>query len=205
MVDTLPCTPYGICRLDEEGFNIIKQVINLNYVESILDDAIIVVDTATNKLKEDSSVRSGKVGFLPADNKLFELFGNLIRDYNRNYSGWNFDIEFIESIQLAHYHKGDFYDWHTDSFIKPVLEKDGIPYNRKVSLTVFLNDPDEYEGGEFDLETGGPNCDGERYETFKLPKRHVVVFPSYMWHRVRPVTSGVRKSLVLWIKGPPFK
>ena len=41
--------------------------------------------------------------------------------------------------------------------------------------------------------------------SFKMPKGTMIVFPSYMWHRVRPVTSGVRKSLVLWIQGPPFK
>ena len=207
VVGILPFLPYGVCKFDETGLNIIEEVINDSEHKGLLtwEDTIIVVDSASNDLKEDSAVRSGKASFLPPGDELTDLFGNLIQDYNRNYSGWNFDIEFIESIQLAHYHEGDFYDWHTDSFVKPVLEKDGKPYNRKVSVTVFLNDPDEYEGGEFDLETKGPNWDGDRFETFKLSKGHIIIFPSYMWHRVRPVTSGVRKSLVLWIKGPPFK
>ena len=44
-----------------------------------------------------------------------------------------------------------------------------------------------------------------RYVTLKLPKKSIVIFPSNKWHRVRPVTSGVRKSLVTWFRGPPFR
>ena len=75
---------------------------------------------------------------------------------------------------------------------------------RKISISIWLNDPDEYEGGELDIEVGGPR-DDLRYHTFKLPKGSIIVFPSHSWHRVRPVTSGVRKSLVVWFSGPPFR
>ena len=75
---------------------------------------------------------------------------------------------------------------------------------RKLSTTIWLNEPDEYEGGEFDIEVRGPH-DESRYDSLKLPKGSIVVFPSNKWHRVRPVTSGVRKSLVTWFRGCPFK
>ena len=208
MVDKINVAPYGVTELDEKHFNIIEQVINETELE--WNDAIVLVDGDSSKQKESSeSIRSGKTSFLPVNDLLSELFGKLILDYNLNFSGWNYDIEFIESIQLGHYHKGDFYDWHIDSFQNPSFRTGDEyhpdkPYNRKISVTVFLNDPEEYEGGELDLETRGPNAE-ERFNTFKLPKGSMVVFPSHMWHRVRPVTSGVRKSLVLWIQGPPFK
>ena len=196
--------PYGVCKLEDEDIDVIEKILDESELEWI--DGII--GTGPDKpegdnLTEDLSVRTCKTCFLPVYDELTEMFGKLVVDYNLNYSGWNFDIEFIESIQLSHYYDGHFYDWHTDSFVNPVIQNDK-PYNRKVSLSVFLNDPEEYEGGELDLEIRGPNIE-KRYDTFKLPKGSVVVFPSHTWHRVRPVTSGVRKSLVLWIQGPPFK
>ena len=109
----------------------------------------------------------------------------------------------MESIQLTHYFEHDFYDWHVDTLPKPMINND-VSYNRKISATVWLNDPEEYEGGEFDIEIKGPRED-IRYDTLKLPKGSIVIFPSDRWHRVRPVTSGVRKSLVLWFQGPSFR
>ena len=49
----------------------------------------------------------------------------------------------------------------------------------------------------------GPT-DSPRYHSFKLPKRSIVLFQSDLWHRVRPITSGVRKTLVVWFIGPPY-
>jgi len=202
--------PYGVCKLDDEGLDIIEKIIDeseLEWIDGIIGTSTNVGNGADepkgDNFEEDLSIRTCKTSFLPVHDELTKLFGKLVVDYNLHYSGWNFDIEFIESIQLSHYYDGHFYDWHIDSFVNPVIQNDK-KYQRKVSLTVFLNDPEEYEGGEFDLEIRGPNTE-ERYDTFKLPKGSVIVFPSHKWHRVRPVTSGVRKSLVIWIQGPPFK
>ena len=207
MVNQISFAPYGVSKLTKEDLNIIEKVIEESEVR--LEDAIMIKDEDSEQLVTDTSVRSCKTGFLPPSDELVKLFGKIIQDYNQNHSGWNFDIEFIEAIQLGHYHKGDHYDWHIDAFKDPRIRTQheyhpNKPYNRKVSVTIWLNDPEEYEGGEFDLETGGPNAE-VRYDTMKYEKGTIVVFPSYMWHRVRPVTSGVRKSLVLWIQGPPFK
>ena len=114
---------------------------------------------------------------------------------------WNFDIKGIEPIQYTEYSDGGKYDWHTDQGSK-ILLKDGSI--RKISMTLFMNNPDEYEGGEFDLELFHPDKK-PRYETFKLKKGSAIFFQSDVWHRVRPVSSGARKSLVAWYSGPPFR
>ena len=113
---------------------------------------------------------------------------------------WNFDIKGIEPIQFGIYSEGGKYDWHVDQGPKPL--KGGSV--RKISMTLFMNNPDEYEGGEFDLEIFDPEKK-PRYKTFKLKKGSAIFFQSDVWHRVRPVNSGVRKSLVAWYSGPMFK
>ena len=115
--------------------------------------------------------------------------------------GWNFDIKGIEPIQYGIYSTEGKYDWHVDQGSKIILKNGSI---RKISMTLFMNNPDEYEGGEFDLELFHPNKK-PRYETFKLKKGSAIFFQSDVWHRVRPVSSGTRKSLVAWYSGPTFK
>ena len=192
---------YGVNKLDDEGFNTLEKIINDSELE--WNDANILDDKDSKETLDDVTWRKCKNSFLGCPEELNKLFWRNILDYNCNYSDWNYDLEFIESIQLSNYFEGDFYDWHVDSFLHPSI-KDNKSYNRKVSATVFLNDPEEYEGGEFDLEVRGPK-EKERYDTFKLPKGSIILFPSHFWHRVRPITSGVRKSLVIWIQGPSFR
>ena len=91
------------------------------------------------------------------------------------------------------------YGWHVDQHNEPYSDR----RVRKISFSVFLND--DYTGGEFDLELHSPSIK-PRYETFsKLPLNTALFFQSDYWHRVRPVTKGVRKSLVGWVLGPEFK
>jgi len=108
---------------------------------------------------------------------------------------WQFDMfSANEAIQYTEYYDdGGHYDWHIDM-------NAGFPLNqRKISMTVQLTDGSDYEGGEFEVLR---SCDVE-----KLPKGKgtVLIFPSYLLHRVAPVTKGVRKSLVLWLGGASFK
>ena len=77
---------------------------------------------------------------------------------------------------------------------------------RKISMTVNLNNPKDYEGGnlKFDL---GPHYRGERFKVFNdmRPQGSIIIFPSFMYHCVTPVTSGTRYSLVLWLLGKPWQ
>ena len=93
---------------------------------------------------------------------------------------------------------GDFYDFHQDSTHSPMdYEKE----TRKLSMTVQLSDPDSYEGGEFYFYNGN----NKEEEPPSQEQGSIIVFDSRMWHRIAPVTKGVRYSLVSWILGPSFQ
>ena len=130
-------------------------------------------------------------------------------------AGWNFDWERSESCQFTKYKLNQYYDWHCDSWDKPYDRKD--PNNsehgriRKLSMTCQLTDGSEYTGGEleFDFRNYDPHMRDESKHRIQckeiLPKGSIIVFPSFVWHRVKPVTSGTRYSLVVWHLGRPFR
>jgi PKHD-type hydroxylase len=129
-------------------------------------------------------------------------------------AGWNFDWNFSESCQFTKYKLNQFYDWHCDSWEKPYNNPNNPNTHgkiRKLSVTCQLTDGSEYEGGElqFDFRNYDPYMRDEdkHVVTSKeiLPKGSIVVFPSFVWHRVQPVTKGTRYSLVIWNLGYPFK
>jgi len=120
---------------------------------------------------------------------------------NKN-ANWNFDIDSSESCQVATYKKNQFYNWHRDTHDK---SSDKI---RKLSVTVNLSNPKNYNGGEleFDFKDNPPDITNQTHIcTEILPVGSIVVFPSHVWHRVKPITNGERKSLVIWNLGKPFK
>jgi|TARA_R100000995_G_scaffold61764_1_gene31562 PKHD-type hydroxylase len=127
-------------------------------------------------------------------------------------SGWNFDWDFSETCQFTKYKKGQYYDWHADSWNTPYnMEDTNNPKHgkiRKLSVTVTLSDPKDYKGGEleFDIKNKRPNLKSNIIKCKEiLPKGSLVVFPSFVWHRVCPVKSGERNSLVIWNLGYPYK
>ena len=127
-------------------------------------------------------------------------------------AGWNFNWERSESCQFTKYKLNQYYDWHCDSWDKP-YEKEGPDKGkiRKLSMTCQLTDGSEYEGGEleFDFRQYDPHMRDESKHLQKateiLPKGSIIVFPSFVWHRVKPVTKGTRYSLVMWSTGYPYK
>ena len=126
-------------------------------------------------------------------------------------AGWNFQWDFSEACQFTKYKLNQYYDWHTDPWDKPYKKKEGDPTNgkvRKLSMTCQLTDGSEYTGGE--LEFDFRNLDPDKKPNIRkckeiLPKGSLVVFPGFVWHRVKPVTRGTRYSLVAWHLGYPFK
>ena len=116
-------------------------------------------------------------------------------------AGWNFQWTSSESCQFTKY-SGDekqHYDWHTDSATIP--NEFGLV--RKLSMSIALVDGTEYEGGDFEVNNLSPKKNTiNNIKTLKQ-KGSVVVFPSFVWHRVTPVTKGTRYSLVSWHLGSP--
>ena len=143
------------------------------------------------------SNRSSKVSWLDS-HEIKVILKNLIQESNVD-SNWNYSLKEFEPLQYTLYNVGDFYDWHIDSHLRPY--KNGLI--RKLSFTLCLNQ--DYEGGEFSICTPHPVSEKTKVETFKNPDvGTLIVFPSYAWHKVHKVTSGVRKTLVGWVVGKPW-
>ena len=204
---TGPKSTYAVNTLDDNTWKVIEDLVINNPDLKWDANALIGSNDNASAGIRDTSIRNCNVSFLQYHEELDKIFKRIVAEYNYEISNWNYDIETLESIQLTHYSEGQFYDWHVDEFGTDIIKDDGEKSNRKISVTVWLNDGTEYGGGEFDIEVRGPNCkDWEhRFDTLKLPKKSIVIFPSNKWHRVRPVTSGIRKSLVLWFQGSPFR
>tara|TARA_B100002019_G_C21213832_1_gene570854 strand:- start:741 stop:1286 length:546 start_codon:yes stop_codon:yes gene_type:complete len=140
--------------------------------------------------------RSTKVAWIK-DKDILSTFLEYAQAANKN-AGWDFHLDMIEPLQYAEYSVEDEFGWHVDQHNKP-YDNGRV---RKISFSVFLND--DYEGGEFDIETGNPQ-QKVRYTTIKGKRNTAFFFQSDYWHRVRPITKGVRKSLVGWVLGPKFR
>ncbi len=116
------------------------------------------------------------------------------RKANRNSFG--FDITEPVQIQFAEYHgtNNGHFDWHQDvNWTAPTAT------DRKLSFIAQLSDPADYEGGDFEF-SGYPSPAAD----FKK-RGSVLIFPSFLQHRIRPVTWGIRYSLVSWVEGPKFR
>jgi PKHD-type hydroxylase len=129
-------------------------------------------------------------------------------------AGWNFDWDFSESAQFTKYGIGQYYGWHCDSWEEPYNNPENLNIHgkiRKLSVTISLSNPEEYDGGnlQFDFRN---QTDWERNKHATIntctqirPRGSIIIFPSFVWHRVSPVVRGTRYSLVIWNCGKPFK
>jgi len=144
----------------------------------------------------DSSMRRSEIKWFLRDNPKYQWLYDKLKLYvdNANESLWRFDITgYQEAIQFTTYHAHNQgkYDFHPDI--------GGATSHRKISVTVQLTDPSEYDGGDLSF------FKVKEPELAPRLKGTVVVFPSYLIHRVSPVTRGIRRSLVVWLAGPRFK
>jgi PKHD-type hydroxylase len=147
----------------------------------------------------DKSYRNSEITWIPYNNEtkwIYEKCKDLAISANNNM--WNFHITTVkDSLQFTEYKASQIdnnhghYDWHMDFGGKQSS-------TRKLSMTIQLSDPGDYEGGDFEFML--------HRNIIKAPKTKgtVIFFPSYLTHRVTKVTSGTRNSLVTWFHGPPF-
>jgi PKHD-type hydroxylase len=170
-------------------------LIDIQKVEDLADTHPYIKGTIIGNDEIIESVRKSKIKWLyPNDDSqwLYDKIINMVVEANKTM--WNFNLySVIDSIQYTVYSEGGgHYDWHMD--IGP-----GSISHRKVSVTIQLSDPSEYEGGDLELWYGGG--------VIQIPKNKglTVIFPSFSMHRVTPITKGTRKSLVLWLGGEHYK
>jgi len=163
---------------------------------------LVLSRTCSKNLKLEQGTTGGKdvrkshIAWVD-DQYLKDFFFALCHRVNVETS-WNLQILGMENLQYTTYkNPGDHYGWHVDQRSPDDL---GI---RKISMTLFLSDPEEYDGGELELEIGSPDLE-KRTESFKMEKGVAIFFQSDVWHRVCPVTTGSRKSLVAWFRGSPY-
>ena len=223
-----------IDEIKKTGGDVVAKVGDDRDKKSVLNSSDIVIPQQDKTIQEidykkgNTYIRDSEVCWLN-DTWLYDLFLPLIKEANIN-AGWNYDFEYCESFQFTKYNEGGFYGWHNDSStdhfakykrhipgITPLTDKNemqkGYTDNnnfvgkiRKISMTVNLNIPGEYEGGNLKFDYG-PHTTGERfYECTEIrPQGSIIVFPSWIYHQVTPITKGTRYSLVLWCLGEPFR
>ena len=166
-------------------------------VDKIIEDAkeypfikaLVVDEENTDKF------RKSNIKWLPFDSKWEWVIDRIMTQVvEANNIIWNFDLKaIIDNIQYTEYDgNGGHYDWHLD--IGP-----GSISHRKISIVIQLSDPDDYVGGDLEIMNAS--------EKTVIPrgKGNVVIFPSFLLHRVVPLKSGNRKSLVLWVGGGHYK
>jgi PKHD-type hydroxylase len=150
----------------------------------------------------DKKARMSKIAWT-SDQWVYDLIWPYMEEANAQ-AGWEYDIKAAEAVQITRYEKGAFYDFHQDGKSDNLGAYDE-PQNkfrhgnvRKLSMSIILND--DYEGGDFEFATLN-----KIYTPDFNKLGSVMVFPSFMMHRVKPVTKGTRYSLVSWFLGTPFK
>ena len=162
-------------------------------------------DMTPNQKKELEKKRKSNIVWM-AHPWIYRELHPLLTEANQN-AGWNFQWDFSESCQFTKYKLNQYYDWHMDSGSQPYDNpKDFNTHGkiRKLSMTVSLVDGSEYEGGDFQVDFRNREENDPRTVKHVRPKGSVVIFPSFVWHRVTPVTSGQRYSLVCWSLGWPY-
>lgn len=157
-----------------------------------------IISLAQNIEPEKGVVGAGALIEEQRDSSVRWISDNFIRNaifgfgHQANQSAWDMQIDCISAIQFTEYTKEQYYEWHMDT---NKLESE----MRKVSIIVQLTDPDNYEGGDFQFRHYG----GDIEDVPALRQRGtVIVFPSWLEHRVTPVTKGKRQTLVAWMSGP---
>ena len=147
-----------------------------------------------------NSIRKSKNCWIPSTYWIGGFLWHYIMTANKD--NFLYDISHIEQdmIQYTHYDKGDYYNWHTDMDICDINEPDQLV--RKLSFTLQLTNDDEYTGGDLEFA----DFDDSSYR-FLVPKSRgtVIVFDSRTPHRVTPIESGIRKSLVGWVVGKRWR
>lgn len=146
--------------------------------------------------RSDESYRSSTIRWLDTAREadIVQRLMHFVQASNR--TNFGADIVAPYELQYTEYHgsSGGRYDWHQDVWLES-----SRPFDRKLSVVVQLSDPADYQGGAFEFF-----CVSHPGPTF-APRGSMLIFPSFLQHRVLPVTAGLRRSLVTWVEGPRWR
>tara|TARA_R100001129_G_scaffold135390_2_gene96896 strand:+ start:8788 stop:9372 length:585 start_codon:yes stop_codon:yes gene_type:complete len=145
--------------------------------------------------QHDTKKRITTISWIPfnAMPQMYTIIERTMLQVNGNHFGYD-GMRLSEPAQFTEYPKGGFYDWHMDAEVNCRFE----PPVRKISMTILLSDPSEFVGGDLEFMTEGNKPP-------QLLQGQAIFFCSLIRHRVNKVKKGVRRSLVMWFGGTPFK
>ena len=186
------------------NYCIVRDVFSLQECNSIVDGITSQLNVNDGKLMGDTtnkSIRDSTVRWLlcqPENKWVFDKVDEMLTTANKEW--FNFNLIGYTGMQFTEYaDSNQHYDWHTDRGSNNLDSPKTEANLRKLSTSIMLCQQEyDFEGGDFQIDAPlSPT-------TLYLDKGDAVVFPSFVWHRVTPVSKGVRNSLVCWAIGPSF-
>lgn len=166
--------------------------------DSGVEKSTIVSD---NDHKINETIRDSDIKFHyinPENEWIFNKLLNVAELINDNF--YKFDLLGFNHFQYTEYNKpGATYDYHPD-MLMGVNVPQGLELTRKLSFSLILSDTSEYQGGDFEMKLSSSPAD-----KLEQKRGRIIAFPSYLMHRVSPIISGCRRSIVFWAVGPRFK
>lgn len=189
-----------------KGFGLATDVFTDDDLEDIVhlgeskefEKAAISSNVSDSVILDD--IRQTDISWIKMDDAhwFFKKLEETISDVNQEH--FNFDLQWLEPLQYTVYNPGGFYKQHWDYADEHAEQLiDGKRMVRKLSFSILLSDPSEYEGGDLVL------CYPQEQHTLPKDKGSILFFPSFITHEVTKVISGVRKSLVGWVRGPVWR
>ena len=189
----------------------IDKILEYSKTISPVSSEVGEVEKEKEKYKIDSHIRDVNSGFVPRirkstirwialEKETNWLFKKIITEIHRvNQENFNYILKFVEDLQLTEYNQDQqgFYSKHDDCGLDSRIEN--YVDIRKLSFSIQLSDPKDYEGGELIIYNGNKKA--------SMPKEKgtIIFFSSNLLHEVTPVKKGTRNSIVSWVQGPNLR
>ena len=176
-----------------------QEFINIGQTEPQIE---ATVSGGKEEKQINNKIRKSKISWIPFNKAThsYKIIMDWMHQANTNFFAFD-NMQMNEEAQYTEYSKGGFYNWHID------LHKNmkTMPPVRKISMSLLLNDPKEFQGGELEIFNEQLSNTGSKEHLINLQQGQAIFFASFFLHRVNAVTEGNRKALVMWFGGTPFK
>jgi|LakMenEpi03Aug12_release.lakeMendotaPanAssembly.Ray.scaffolds.fasta_scaffold107447_5 PKHD-type hydroxylase len=177
----------------------IKEFLSEQECDDILNFSISNLQLKKGKIGNNEiyeKTRKSSIAFSNYD-KIFPFIKEkLIKEISKKVKLKGFELNFDEPFQFTKYDTGEYYEWHADSHT-------GVKQSSERYCSVVIQLNNEYTAG--DLQIKDLINEEEIIDTFEKGKGNLFVFLSHMVHRVSPIETGIRYSLVTWFKLKPVK